>query len=544
MTTDDALTLGRESFARRRWGDAFAQLSAADAERALEPADLELLAMAAFFTGNDDRGVEVLTHLHRTHLDRDNPEQAAMSAFHIGMNLMNRGDMAQAAGWFARGRRALDDGTRDCLALGYLLVPMALQSMFAGDIKTGLETFERVAEFASRFADPDLTALGCLGRGQTMIALGRAAEGVALLDEAMVAVLAGEVGPLLTGIVYCASIEACHEIFDLRRAHEWTAALTRWCDSQQDLVPFRGPCLVHRAELMQLHGAWTDALDEATRAQKRLSDPPNPAVGNAYYQLAEIHRLRGSFSDAEEAYRRANQQGRTPQPGLALLRLAQGQRDAAAAAIRRELDEKREPVPRARLLPAHVEIMLAANDLTAARSSADELASIAAEVGAPLLTAVAAHADGAVRLDEGDPRAAMSALRAACTAWQQIEAPYEAARVRVLIGKACRALGDTDTADLELDAAREVFSRLGAVVALGDLDALSQKAPKAPGGLTAREVEVLRLVAAGKTNRMIAAALVLSEKTVARHLSNIFTKLGVGTRAAATAYAYEHDLVS
>jgi len=292
-------------------------------------------------------------------------------------------------------------------------------------------------------------------------------------------------------------------------------------------------------------GAWPEALEEARRAAARFLEPAgHPAAGAAAYQEAELHRLRGGLAEAEDAYRRASRWGREPQPGLALLRLAQGEGAAARAAIRRALDEAGDRPDRARLLPAFVEIALAAGDLPAARGAAGELAEAAGELDAPLLRATAAAADGEVLLAEGDPRAALAALRAAWAGWQELEAPYEAARARVGIGLACRALGDRDSAAMELDAARWAFQRLGAAPDLARLEALAGDGPAAPpGGLTAREVEVLRLVATGRTNRAIANELVLSERTVERHVSNILTKLGVPSRAAATAWAYEHRLV-
>ena len=296
---------------------------------------------------------------------------------------------------------------------------------------------------------------------------------------------------------------------------------------------------------MQLHGVWPDALEEVRRACAGLSHPASQdAAGAAFYQLAELHRLRGELAEAEAAYREATRWGRSPQPGLALLRLAQGQVEAAAGAVRREVDEAEGRAARARLLPAFVEIVLAEGDVEAARAGADELAAIAAELDAPLLHAVSAHASGAVLLQEGDPRAALTALRRAWNIWKALEAPHEAARVRVLIALACRDLGDQDTAEMELDAARWVFQQLSAAPDLARVDALSRQADgRDTGGLTAREAQVLRLVAAGMTNRAIAADLILSEKTVARHVSNIFTKLDVPSRAAATAYAYEHGIV-
>jgi DNA-binding NarL/FixJ family response regulator len=540
MAVADRAERARGSFERRMWGDAFADLSAAHHEGQLDVEDLERLAVAAYMVGTDDACEEAWILAHHAWLRRGEAERAARCAFWQALGLFFRGDLAPAMGWVARGGRLLEERRRDCVEHAWLRMLTALPRLFEGDGSVS-PSFVEAGKIAERFADADASMFARLGRGYSLILQGRVAEGMALLDEVMVSVTADEVAPMLAGIAYCQVIELCQAVFDLRRAREWTEALTRWCDSQPDMVPFRGNCLVHRCQIFQLHGAWTDALESARRACEWLAGPPTwDALGSAHYQLAEIQRLRGEFEAAEASYRRASLAGRDPEPGMSLLRLAQGRVDLALPSIRRALDEAQDPIARSRLLPACVEVLLGAEDVGSARAAADELAGIAAQLDAVYVNALAAEASGAVLLVEGDPRAALTTLRRAHRSWRDLDAPHQAARVRLLIAVACRELGDGASAELEFEAARTALEKLGAGP---DLERLAHLAgsPR-PGGLSRREREVLTLVAAGKTNRAIATELFISEKTVARHVSNIFTKVGLSSRAEATAYAYKHGL--
>jgi DNA-binding NarL/FixJ family response regulator len=462
----------------------------------------------------------------------------------LGFSALLNGEFAQGSGWVARARRLLE-GQSGCVEQGYLLLPTGLSSLFEGDVSGAHGAYVEAAAIGERFGDKDLVTFALNGQGRTLIRQGQLAAGVRLLDEAMVAVTSGEVSPLVAGAVYCSVIESCRETFDLRRAQEWTAALTRWCDSQPELVPYRSRCLLHRAEILQMHGAWTDALEEARRALEQLSLPTSrPAAGAAFYCIAELHRLRGEFAEAEEAYRQASRRQSVPQPGLARLRLAQGQVDAAQATIRRAFDEVHDPAGRSRVLDAYIEISLATKEIHSARVAVGELMEIAQKFNVPYLTALSAHASGSVLLAEHQVEDSLNALRKAWAAWRELEVPYEAARAQVLIATAFRESGDSATAAMELDLARETFRELGAAADLARLDCLfNTPALKVTGPLSAREVEVLKLVASGRTNRHIARELGISEKTVARHISNIFNKLDLSSRAAATAYAYEHNLV-
>ena len=544
MRAVDELERGRDAYERRAWQDAYESLSRADEASPLGAEDLERLANSASMVGRMDDYLAHLERAHRVYLDAGEGLRAARCAGWIGMNLAIRGEIGPARGWFGRAQRLVEREGRDSVEQGWLLLPVALQHEAAGDYEAAYAAAVDAASTGERFGDADLSTIALHVQGLARIKQARVEEGLALLDEAMVAVTAREVSPVVTGIVYCGVIAGCEEAFEPRRAHEWTEALTRWIEEQPQMVAFTGRCLAHRAGIKQRRGAWQDALDEARLARTRSEEAMNrAATGQALYQQGELLRLQGDFAASEAAYRDAHAYGREPQPGLALLRLSQGDAEAAAAAIRRALGEASEPLQRAGLLPAYAEIMLVVGNVEEARDAGRELEEIAAASERPMLGAIAAHVRGAVELAEGDAEAALFSLRRAWQVWQDLEAPYEAARTRVLVGLACRVLGDDDSATLELEAARDVFEQLGAAPDVARVDAHIAPAPVNTHGLSPRELEVLRLVAAGNTNREIASILVVSEHTVARHVQNIFAKLGVSSRTAAGAFAFEHDLV-
>jgi DNA-binding NarL/FixJ family response regulator len=542
---DHELERGRDAFTRGAWLGAYEALWVADEIAPLAPADLERLGRSAYMIGRDDDYVAAFERAHQAYLDVEDARAAVRCSFWIGHSLLFRGEAARAAGWFARAQRLLEQVPADCVEWGYVLQARMLEHEFTGDFDRASAVAAEIAAIGERFGDRDLLAIGLMVRGHALIRLGRRADGVRLVDETMVAATTGELSPVVAGIVYCYTISFCRDVYELRRAREWTAALTRWCDQQPEMMAHKGLCLVHRAELMTMAGAWDEARDEVGRVGRLFADGAlnRLAQGGAAYCEGELDRLRGDVKAAEAAYRRASSLGREPQPGLALLRLAQGNQEAAGAAIRRAVTETVRPLERAGLLPAYVEIMVALGDLEAATVACQELEQIAEDQSTEALGAMAAFARGRVALASANAAEALIALRRAVNAWQAMDALYEASRARVLVGLACRSMGDEDTAGMEFDSARSVFQVLGAEPALGWLESLTEGARSSPmHGLTGREVEVLRLMAAGKRNREIAHELVVSEHTVARHVQNIFAKLGVSSRTAASAFAFEHDL--
>ena len=545
MPGDERLKRGRDCFQRRAWREAWELLSACASESPLQEADVEMLAVASFLLGNDEASDDAWRRAHQRHLQTGNRSGAVRCAFWLALRLLNGGDLAGASGWIARIERLLREAPDDSPEHGQLTYLTGFLAALSGDLSTAEADLGRSGQIAEQCGELDLSTLARLALGRVLIFRGDVSGGVHLVDEAMVAVVAGETSPVVVGDSYCTAIEACHDVFDARRGQSWTAAFSRWCDTQPDLVPYAGLCLVHRAEFLQLNGAWVQAMALAGRARKRLSSPAvQLALGAALYQQGELHRVRGQLDEAELCYREASNHGRDPQPGLALLRLVRGESEAAARGIGRALAEADEWVSRPPLLAACVEVMLAVGDVPAAQAACDELVEVARSLGSAMLAAVSDRATGAVQLANGDAATALAPLRRASSGFRNIEAPYEVARTGILIARARGALGDEEGASLELDASRATLEALGAVA---DLAALKRPVPhvEASGNipLTAREVQVLRLVARGSTNRSIGAELGLSERTVDRHVSNIFAKLGVSSRAAATAFAYQFDVL-
>ena len=552
----DKLAAARDAFARQDWTGTYAHVSAADTARSqVGVDDLERFAVAAYLLGKDEASAALWARAHSESLRRHDVRRAARCTFWLVLDLLTRGEDARAGGWLARAQHLLD-GQPDCAEQGLLLALVARAHVRRGEIDSAHAAASRAVELSRRWDDPELDVFSRLSLAQVIARRGDRDAAFRLFDEIMVAATTVDVSPVAVGVAYCAMIDGCLAVLDVRRAREWTEALSGWCAAQPDLVAFRGKCLVHRAEVLRLTGAWAQAAAEAERAcewlttlaaQRRSSSPASPLkypLGAAFYQLAEMHRLRGAFERADAGYRRASEYGCAPEPGLALLRLAQGQRAAAEAAIRRTLGEPHPPPKRAAVLAACVEILIDVSALEEARVAVDELAALAARYDTPYLRALAAHAAGSVRLAHGDARGALTSLRQAWMDWQVVEAPWEGARVRLLLGLSCRALGDDDAARMEFDAAERIFARLEAAPDLArvhSLRALSAEPAAAP--LTAREREVLTLVATGMTNRAIADALAISDRTVDRHVSNILSKLDRPSRAAATAYAYEHGLL-
>jgi DNA-binding CsgD family transcriptional regulator len=530
----------RDALARGAWADAYEELSAAD-RSTLTPHDLEGLADAAWWVSRLEESLDARQKAYAAYVAEGDERAAGAVAARLAIEHFVREESAIGAGYLMRAQRHLQDLSA-CAEQGFLAVVEANVARFAGELDRTLASARRAIEIGQRFGDRNLVAMAIHTEGLALIDAGEVPEGLALLDEAMTAVLAGDLSPYFTGIIYCNLIQACLELSDVRRAGEWSDAARVWCDALQPDAPFPGMCRVNRAEVARLRGAWPEAEAEALLASEEMATLEPGLAAAALNQVGEVRRRTGDVDGAEAAFARAHELGADPQPGLALLRLAQGKVEAARTGLRLTLGAEHQRPRRTRLLAAQVEVALATEDLDEAGAAVDELEAMAREAGTPAFAASAATAAGALHLAAGDVPDALERLREACAAWQALKLPYEAARARVLYAQAIRAGGDEEGAALELRAALAAFERLGARPDVATTSRLLEGSEALPAGLTAREAEVLRLVAAGKTNRDIAVELVISEHTVARHLQNIFAKLDVSSRSAATAFAFEHGL--
>lgn len=562
MTASSLLERGREGIDERDWVKAFDSLAKADGREPLSAQDLEHFALAAHMSGHRETYLQLLRRAYEQYLETRQARAAARAAFWLGFDLASRGEGAQASAWLGRAQRSLDEVGTACAEQGYLLLPRIQQLMSAGRFSDANDVAGQAVSVARSFGDHDLEAFAVHGQGVTLLRAGEVAQGLRLLDEAMLAVTDDATYPVLAGIVYCSAISACRQVLDTKRMQEWTELLDAWCSRQSGLVPYLGECKVFRSELLQLEGDWSAALAEAEEALLMAQDSEDGRLsGLALYQIGGIRMLRGEYEQAEAAFREAHGLGRDPQPGLAELWLRQGKADAAARALQRALSESSDAQKQIRLLPTYIQALLDLADFPAARDSCEELTRVARELTgatpgtsgtgarASLADAISRECTGRMALATGEPAHALTVLRQAYDGYQELRARYEMARVRTLVSAACLELGDTETAEMELMAAKNDFARLAASPDLEQLHALVEKAAgsepaREPGAgtLTKRELEVLKMVAAGLTNREMALQLDISTRTVDRHVSNIFDKLEVSSRASAAVRAVELGL--
>jgi DNA-binding CsgD family transcriptional regulator len=540
------LDRARADFERGDWAAALALWSGLEGAGSdvLAPNDLALAAQAAFLLGRRDVAVDRYQRAYAAHLDALQPTGALRCAFNLVMLRATAGEHAQSAGWLAKADRLLSElGSGEAqVERGYLAFARMFRHIGSGDLETAATLAAEAAEAGRRHADIDLLALGRSAQGRLAIYAGRVVEGVALLDETMAGLLAGEASPVVFGHVYCSAIEGCQEISDIGRVSEWTRGLQAWWAAHPGLVAFTGQASLHTGQILTARGAFREAVAEFERAIERYrANGSLVAIGQAAYERGQVLRVLGDTGAADASYQLAAEHGFDPQPGLALLWASRGELAAAGAAARRLLTEARGPVPRVRVLPEVIQVLIATDDVVRARECSREFEALARDFGIETMLAHSASAAASVELADGDPAAALPYARKARGLWSGLDNPYAAGLAHVLIGRALAALGDAGSARAELRSARSVLADLGARPAVEEIDRLLEPSAR-PRGLTEREVEVLRLVASGRSNAQIAEELFLSERTVARHLSNIFTKLEVGSRTAAAAFAFEQGL--
>jgi DNA-binding CsgD family transcriptional regulator len=517
----------------------------ADAESELEIDDLEALVWAAGIAAQDRVMLATLERVYAHHAVNKNHNACARTAFWCGLRSMQIGEVGVGSAWLQRAAKHVEETSPDCVERGYLLLPQVFMLRGKGAYEAAIEVADRAIAIGENQDEPDLIAMAGSVKGGVLFRLGRIDEGYVPIDEAMLLAKGQRLSPVVSGVVYCEVVASCCRVLEMVRAREWTAILSEWCRRNPQAKAFNGVCQVHRAEVLQLEGNWSEAFSEAERAGQDLSGTTEKtAMANAAYRRGEILRLRGEFAKSDAEYRLACEVGIDPQPGLSLLRLAQGRREEAVAAIRRALETAVDMPRKTALLPAGIEIFIACGDLDSAERLCGEMSDIAELFGTEILARVADQGQGTMALARKNFADAVAALSRALRYWLEFGAPYLAARLRVDIARGCAELGDFEKAEQEFDAAEKVFRDLGAAPDLARLNETRPGAHATTGdALTARERQVLSLVAEGSTNREIAEELRVSSKTVNRHVENIFGKLGVSSRAAAVAKALKSGLI-
>jgi DNA-binding CsgD family transcriptional regulator len=531
MTDDQALTAAREACEGHAWATARERFHAAGE---LATDDLESLAGACWWLGEVEEYAVASAELHRRLLDEGQPVRAALTAFELGYTEVVRGREEAGVGWMARARRLFEE-LPEAPERGFVLVVDAQAAMVGGDLEGAAELAEQALALGEEHDLPTLVALGRFLCGAVAVHRGQTERGLRSVDEAMLPVQAGQVAPEWVGLLYCDTIQLCHDLMDLPRAQRWTTLTERWCEGYAPAVMFTGICRVHRAQLRVVRGEWERAEQEAQQAAEDLEGLDVGVAAEAHYSLGELCRLRGEPDAAERAYRRAHELGRDPLPGLALLSLQRGRRQVAASILDAALAAQVFPLARAPLLAARVEVALAGTDPGESTAYLEELTRIAEEHASPGWRAESRRWRGAVLLARGMPAEAVRELRQACALWQEMDAPYQVCRIGPDLADAYEALGDRDTARREREKAAAVLQRLG----VPDVP----PAERDLGGLTPRELEVVVAVADGCSNRQAARALHISERTVARHLANVYLKTQVTSRTAAVAWARERGLL-